>query len=324
MKRLLVGIPLSLTFLGLHHQAFGQPATSEHGEYFEKHIRPIFVERCQGCHDSKAHTAGLDLTTASGLQKGADSGPVVVPGDLEKSRLIQVVSYLERTKMPPTGKLSDPELTALREWVKLGAPWPATATETPIPSGAEEEGLHPGTDRVLVLPASSANHSTARYITNRGFARPSIDSSSPGSNQPGYVLPRPPTSGCCFAGRRSISPACRRRSEDVEAFLADDSPDAFAKVVDRLLASPRYGERWGRHWLDVARYADSTGADEDYRYPHAWRYRDYVINAFNSDMPFDQFIREQIAGDLLPPPPGRGVNTRASSRQAFWRWVRSS
>jgi hypothetical protein len=96
--------------------------------------------------------------------------------------------------------------------------------------------------------------------------------------------------------------------EDVRAFLADESPNAFEKVVDRLLASPRYGEKWGRHWLDVARYADSTGADEDYRYPHAWRYRDYVINAFNADLPFDRFIREQIAGDLLPPPPGQDVN----------------
>ena len=105
--------------------------------------------------------------------------------------------------------------------------------------------------------------------------------------------------------------------QEIQSFLADKSPEAYTKVVDRLLASPRYGEHWGRHWLDVARYADSTGNDEDHRYPHAWRYRDYVIDAFNSDMPYNQFVREQIAGDLLPPPEGSEVNRRGIVATGF-------
>ena len=184
MKRLRLGVPLAITFLGLNSQAFSQSAASEHDEYFEKHIRPIFVERCHGCHNSKAHTAGLDLTTASGLQKGADSGPVIVPGDLEKSRLIQVVSYLERTKMPPTGKLSDPELTVLREWVKLGAPWPATAREAPDSVQRRRKRVLPG-HRPSSGPSGPFSESLhRRFVRNRGFARLSIDSSLPGLNQP--------------------------------------------------------------------------------------------------------------------------------------------
>ena len=205
MKRLLVGIPLSLTFLGLHHQAFGQPATSEHGEYFEKHIRPIFVERCQGCHDSKAHTAGLDLTTASGLQKGADSGPVVVPGDLEKSRLIQVVSYLERTKMPPTGKLSDPELTALREWVKLGR---AMARRRLPRRRSRQRRRRKAITRAQnefwsFRPLQRITPPPVRRRIMGSLAR-STDSSSRGSESAQLSPARPPTSGCSFAVPLSI------------------------------------------------------------------------------------------------------------------------
>jgi mono/diheme cytochrome c family protein len=286
----------------------GQTLSPEQQEFFEKRVRPIFATHCQGCHNAKSGTAGLNLTSAAGLRKGADSGPVVVPGDIEKSRLLQVVGYQERLKMPPTGKLSDEEITALREWVKIGAPWPNSGSEATVSAQpVKKKGYTRGQKefwslrplRQVELPA----------VNDKDWVRSPIDRFILSRLESSQVPPAGPASKLVLIRRATfdltgLPPA----QEDIRAFLADESPDAFEKVVDRLLASPRYGERWGRHWLDVARYADSTGADEDYRYPHAWRYRDYVINAFNQDIPFDRFIREQIAGDLLPPPAGQSVN----------------
>ncbi len=287
---------------------YGQPVPAEQQEFFEKRVRPILAARCQGCHNPKAGKAGLDLTTAAGFHKGADTGPIVVPGDIGKSRIIQVVSYLERLKMPPTGKIGDDEIGTLIEWVKIGAPWLANPNEVAALSAGGKKGYSRAQKefwsfRPLTAPPPPA-------VKDEPWIRSPIDRFILAKLEANQLAPSPSADKLTLIRRASFDLTGLPPSEaEVRAFAADPSPDAFATVVDRLMASPRYGEKWGRHWLDVARYADSTGADEDYRYPHAWRYRDYVIDAFNRDIPYDRFIREQIAGDLLPPPAGQDVNT---------------
>ncbi len=296
------------TFLSL--LAFASVATAQPpgDEYFEKNVRPVFVQRCQGCHNPKAARAGLDLTTAAGFRKGADTGPVVVAGDAANSRLLQVTSYLERLKMPPTGKLPDEELAVLRTWVERGAAWPASANEATVEARGPKKGYSRAQKEFWSFrPLAKPQLPTVR---DASWVRSPIDRFILARLEAQQLAPAEPADKPTLLHRVTLDlTGLPPSAADADAFAADRSPDAFAKVVDRLLASPRYGEKWGRHWMDVARYADSTGADEDYRYPHAWRYRDYVINAFNADLPYDQFVREQIAGDLLPPPAGQAVNT---------------
>lgn len=286
-------------------------------EFFESKVRPIFATKCQGCHSGKQPRAGLDLTSANGFVKGADSGPVVNTAKPEESALLRAVGYLDKIKMPPTGRLSDAEVEAITAWVKSGAKWPgatampaATAT-APKPGGfsrAQKAFWSFQPLKKVELPEPKQ----ARWV------RSPIDR---------FLLAKLEEKGLQPAAEADKLTLLRRATydltglppteADIKAFLADESPKAFEKVVDRLLDSPRYGEKWGRHWLDVARYADSTGADEDHRYVHSWRYRDYVIDAFNRDMPYNEFLKEQIAGDLLPAPPGHDVNVRGTIATGF-------
>ncbi|MBL8242143.1 MAG: DUF1549 domain-containing protein [Bryobacterales bacterium] len=249
--------------------AWAQPAN----ELFESSVRPLLAARCQSCHNAKTAMAGLDLTSAAGFAKK----PIA-------ARLLEVIGYEGRTKMPPTGKLSESEIALLTNWVRDGAVWPGNAVVKGTQAHWAFQPLRPSAGKTIddFLEARRAE----RGLRAAGPAdrltllrRAAFD-----------LTGLPPT------------------EEETRLFMEDRSAGAFAALVDRLLASPRYGEKWGRHWLDVARYADSTGADEDYRYPYAWKYRDWVIDAFNRDMPFPEFVRAQIAGDLLPPPPGQELN----------------
>ncbi len=304
-RRLTLG-RLTIALLVLLSQAFGQ--SGDPAEFFEKRVRPILANRCQGCHNPKTGKAGLDLTSSTGFHKGADTGPIVVPGDVENSRMLQVAGYRERIKMPPTGRISEEEFTVLREWVKMGAVWPASANEAAVSGVTKKKGYSRvqkdfWSFRPLQQPPLPA-------VSDQAWVRSPIDRFVLAALEANQLTPAPPADPLTLIRRATLDlTGLPPSEEEVRAFLADPSPNAFAIVVDRLMASPRYGEKWGRHWLDVARYADSTGADEDYRYPHAWRYRDYVIDAFNHDVPFDRFMREQIAGDLLPPAAGQNVNT---------------
>ncbi len=264
-------------------------------DFFEKHVRPLFAARCYGCHGDKVKMGGLSLSTDAGLTNAFQAG-VITKGDIDHSRLYRAVSYTESVKMPPTGKLPPEEIAVLRTWIQSGAPLPST-----------------------VQPAvSTGRKSVSDEDRNYWAFRPLQNAAPPEPKQAGWV--RTPVDRFVLSkleekGIRPAAPAgkltlLRRVTfdltglpptvEEIEAFRSDKNPDAFAKVVDRLLASPAYGERWGRNWLDVARYADSTGMDEDNLYPHAWRYRDYVVRAFNEDTPYNEFIRQQLAGDLLP------------------------
>ena len=280
-------------------------------EYFEKNVRPILAKSCQACHNPRVKTAGLDLSTAEGFQAGGQSGPLISAGNPGDSRLLQVISYDERLKMPPTGKLKDDEIAVLTSWVKMGAPWPGAAAASrsrPDPPANTRQFTDQEKNfwafRPIKDPALPSVRDTA-------WIQSPVDRFILARLEEKGLKPAPPADKQTLLRRATYDlTGLPPTEQEIRDFLADDSPGAFRKVVDRLLASPRYGERWGRHWLDVARYADSTGNDEDHRYPYAWRYRDYVIDAFNSDMPYDQFVREQIAGDLMPGSDPDGINRR--------------
>jgi hypothetical protein len=262
--------------------------------------------------------AGLDLSTEATFVKGSDSGPVVAKGDPDKSRILQVVRYLGDVKMPPAGKLSEQEIVNLTEWVRRGAPWSGVETIQLRLQERDnnEEELRPEQRSFWsfrpVSPPSPPN------VQKNAWVKTPVDNFILAKIEKEGLLPAKPAEKLTLLRRATFDltglPPTR---EEIWDFLEDRSPEAFDKVLERLLASPRYGERWGRHWLDVARYGDSTGGDEDFRNPYAWRYRDYVIQAFNMDLPYNQIVMEQIAGDLLPADKPNEVNARGIVATGF-------
>ncbi len=272
----------------------------EQAEFFEAKIRPILVDRCYSCHSDKAKKlkGGLRLDTPAGLRKGGTSGAVLSPGNPDESLLIKAVRYEDKDlKMPPDDdKLSAGQIAALVAWVKMGAPDPRAAAG-PIPLTDMNEARAKHWAFQPVTPPALPKVKNSRWIQ------------TPVDNFILSKLEQEKIKPAATADRRTV---IRRVTydllglpptpEEVEVFINDKRPDAYAQLVDRLLASPRYGERWGRHWLDVARYADTKGylaGGEERRYPFSHTYRDYVIRAYNEDKPYDQFIIEQIAADRL-------------------------
>jgi hypothetical protein len=278
----------------------------EHLEFFERKIRPVLAERCYECHSAAKNKAkgGLTLDTHAGLLKGGDTGPALVPGDPEKSRLIEAVRYQNRDlQMPPKSPLSPEQVRDLEQWVKLGAPDPrvesvAQTSTKRIPTVAE--GRQFWAFQPLANPAIPSIGNRQSAIANP------IDAFIAAKLAEQKLSPAPPADPRTFIRRATFDlTGLPPTPEEVEAFVRECNSSAnrqlaIAKLIDRLLASPAYGERWGRHWLDVARYADSNGLDENVAHGNAWRYRDYVVNSFNADKPYDRFVREQVAGDLLP------------------------
>ncbi|MEW4569764.1 PSD1 and planctomycete cytochrome C domain-containing protein [Tautonia sp. JC769] len=272
-------------------------------QLFESRVRPILIDRCQRCHGEENQKGDLRVDSLAHLLGGGRTGPAVVPGDLVESLLVEAVRY-EGFEMPPDGQLPAEEVEALVRWVELGAPWPGQEHAEAI---RETPGTFTDADRSYwaLQPVAEVE---APAVNDSGWGRNPIDR---------FIFDRLDAAGLSPAPEADRRTLIRRATfdlhglpptpEEVDAFLADDSPDAFDRLVDRLLDSPRYGERWGRHWLDLVRFAESDGYRADAYRPFAWRYRDYVIDAFNRDLPYDQFVREQIAGDELDPesPVGR-------------------
>ncbi len=250
--------------------------------------------------------AGLDLSSAAGFAKGSDNGPIVKlvgRGDARHSRLLRVISYEEAVKMPPAGKLSAEEIANFRAWVEMGAPWPRTQ-----PAALKAES------HWAFQPVQPRKPPAVKAVS---WVKSPIDRFILAKLEQRGLQPARPASKAALLRRVTFDlTGLPPTEEELKAFLTDASPRAFARVVDRLLASPRYGEKWGRHWLDVARYADSTGVDEDHLYFYGWRYRDYVIEAFNQDLPYDPFVAEQVAGDLLPAEAG-AINRRGIVATGF-------
>ena len=301
----------------------GRAQTTAGLELFEKNARPLFVSKCQGCHNAKLKSGGLDLSSPEAIKEAASMGIFGKPSEPEKSVLVQVLTYDHQIKMPPQGKLSPEAIAAVREWIAAGAPTPAT---TPTAGNSlTGVGVRPVALRGVITDADKnfwafkpLSKATPPSTIQKDWAASPLDQFILAGLEKNRLKPAPQAGKPTLLRRATFDLTGLPPTEkELQAFLADKSPKAFETVVDRLLASPRYGERWGRHWLDVMRYADSTGSDEDHRYPHAWRYRDYVIQAFNNDMPYNQFVREQLAGDILAADPNSGVGYRGIIATGF-------
>jgi hypothetical protein len=266
--------------------------------FFENSIRPLLIENCVKCHGPKKSESGLRLDSKQAVLKGGESGPAIVPGKIADSLLITAVRHEDGFEMPPGKQLSKREIASLVSWIEKGAAWPDGMTLAgggPKLRGGpitKEERAHwsyqpivnPAPPKMSVSP--KVRNDIDRFVQSR-LAEAGLSSRSPASKR---VLIRRATFDLT-----GLPPT----PEEVDAFLTDDSPDAFSNLVDRLLGSKAYGERWGRHWLDVVRYADTAGDTADYPTPLSYKYRNWVIDAFNHDKPYDQFVREQVAGDIL-------------------------
>jgi uncharacterized protein DUF1553/uncharacterized protein DUF1549/cytochrome c len=303
----------SLTFASPKPQA-----NAEQNEFFESKIRPLLSSKCFACHGSEIQMAKLNMATPASFFKGGESGPVVVKGEPENSRLINAVNYQGQVKMPPTGKLKDAEIADLVAWIKIGAPWPdATAAEVVV---EKPKGYQFTAEQKKFWAFQPVKDYAPPKVKNANWSKSPLDQFVLAELEKKGLSPARPASKLALLRRATFDLTGLPPTEkEIEEFLADRSPNAFAKVVDRLLASPRYGERWGRHWLDVVRYADSAGADEDIRYPYAWRYRDYALDAFNRDLPYNEFIKQQLAGDLLPAAKLGDVNTTGIIATGFFQ-----
>ena len=276
--------------------------------FFESRIRPLLAEHCYECHSASAKKlkGGLRLDTRDGWAKGGDSGPALIAGKPDDSLLIKGIRHWDKDfKMPPDQRLKPSEIADLIEWVKLGAPDPRTnaapvsiAGGTPAAKPLYGVSLAEGRKHWSFQPVKEI---APPAVKDRAWPRNELDFFTLARMEQAGVVPAPDANRRALIRRATFDlTGLPPTPEAVAAFLQDHSPDAFARVVDRLLASSAYGERWGRHWLDLVRYADTCGNASDYPVPQAYKYRNYVLSAFNRDLPYDQFIREQIAGDLLP------------------------
>ncbi len=323
---LIASIPLIFQIVAEAQKPAGGATPAATPEFFETKVRPVLAENCYDCHTEEA-LSGLRLDSREAMLKGGKRGPSIVPGDPDASLMIRAVRQIDdKLKMPRGGRLKPEEVEALVEWVRAGAIWPAPAA---VAASADKPSDASAASAGKPAAAAAATTKAPAYVIKpeqRAFwafqpiARPPLPAVShgdwPKTDIDRFVLARLEKEGLTPVAPADKRTLIRRATldliglpptpEEIDAFLKDDSPDGFAKVVDRLLASPHYGETWGRLWLDVARYGE-----DDYRsldpmgrgynpYPNAYLYRDWVIKAFNDDMPYDEFVRDQLAADLLP------------------------
>lgn len=278
--------------------------SAREADFFEARVRPVLAEHCFKCHGPKKQKGGLRLDSRATALEGGDTGPALVPGKPDDSLLVQVIRHQGPIKMPPDSKLSPAAIEALTAWIKMGAPWPAgkdLAKSATADAWKRHWAFQPIGNPVTPAvkrgdwPATSVDRYILARLEDKGLTpSPAADKITLLRRATFDLIGLPPT------------------PKEIDDFLADNSADAVARVVERLLSSPHYGERWGRHWLDVARYADTKGYVffQDASFTWAYTYRDYVIRALNADLPFDQFIREQLAADFL-------LDAQASDRRAL-------
>jgi mono/diheme cytochrome c family protein len=294
------------------------------GDFFEEKVRPVLATRCLSCHSDSKQKAGLRLDSLVGMLRGGESGAALVPGEPDESNLVMAIRH-DGWEMPPDGKLSDAEIEAIAEWVRRGAPWPGTKPAAELlaeglpEDESEAEPLFGPPQRKQKSVITDADRS---YWAYQPVRRPDVPPRPAGEGLRDGLLRaeiRSPVDAFILAklAEQGVEPVAEADREtlarrlffdllgvppepaDVASFVADPSPDAYDRLVDRLLADPRYGERQARHWLDLARYAESDGFRQDAFRPTAWRYRDWCIDAFNADMPFDRFVKAQLAADEL-------------------------
>lgn len=295
--RLRFAVMLALALPSASVLEAAEPPTPEQIEFFEKRIRPLFVAHCYECHGPDRAKGGLRLNSGDAVRRGGDSGPVIVPGKPDESLLIEAVGHRSDIKMPPKEKLADAEIADLKSWVEFGAPWPADQPD----AKAEAAPFTITSEQRAFWSFQPVRAPAIPRVKNETWSAGGIDR---------FVLARIEAAGLKPSPEADRPTLIRRATFDltglpptpaeVDAFVADNRPDAWEQLVDRLLTSPAYGERWARHWLDVARYAeDQAHTFQARKYPNGYLYRDWVVRAFSDDMPYDRFVMEQIAGDLL-------------------------
>ncbi len=317
-------VAIAVMIHGLAGRAAGEEFSAEGIEFFEKRVRPVLIEHCHKCHSAESEKlkAELRVDSREALLKGGESGqPAIVPGDVDKSRLIAAIRYLNvDLQMPPKNKLPEAQVADIVSWINMGAPWTKEAA-------------------ARVATVKKAEFDIEQRKRSHWSWKPIASQPPPAVEQPDW--PRQPGDRFILAKLEAAglkpSPEAEKRTlarrlffdliglppspAGLDEFLGDTSSNAFGKLVDRLLASPHFGERWARHWLDLVRYSETLGHEFDYPMPNAWRYRDYVIRAFNSDVPYDQFAMEHIAGDLLVKPrrhPTEGFNESMIGTGFYW------
>ena len=292
---------------------FNRMPTDQQLDFFESKIRPILVDHCYECHSAGASElgGGLLLDSQHGITKGGDTSPPVIPMDPDSSLLMTAIQYSKSDlQMPPAGKLADQEIQNIRTWIEMGAPDPRSENTVATLKAKKAIDWDKARDFWSLRPLSSPTVPTS---ADADWALSDIDRFVFEGMKQNGLAPSADTSRASWIRRATYDLAgLPPTPEQIDAFLADASVDAYATVVDRLLASNEYGERWGRHWLDVVRYSDTAGDNSDFPIPQMIKYRDWVIDAFRDDMPYDQFVHEQLAGDLLP---------STSNEDAHRKWI---
>lgn len=279
---------ISFAPLALAEEAKPSP---EQIEYFEKHVRPVLVEKCVSCHGDKKQQGGVRLDSRTAM----DQASALVPGKPGDSRLVQVIKYSnDDIRMPPSGKMPDDQIAAITKWIEMGAPWPQGDGDAKAMNKAADSANHWSFQPILDPPVPTVK------ATDR--VRDPIDAFVIAKLEENQLTLSDPADKATFIRRATLDLwGIPPKYEEVQAFLADTSPEAVPRLIDRLLDSPLYGQRWARHWLDIARYADTKGYvfTEEPRYPYAYTYRDYVVDSFNADKPYNRFVMEQIAADQM-------------------------
>ena len=277
------------------------PSDVQQIEFFELRIRPLLATNCYKCHGPQRHESNLRLNSLAAVLKGGDSGPAVVPGNLDESLLIDAVRYGDSVQMPPDNPLSADKVADLEKWVAMGAPWPTLSPQDEAKANRAARPLFNDDERTF-WSFQPPQEPPLPEVREASWPRSPIDRFILAALEQKDLKPAIAADKATLLRRASFGlTGFPPTPAELEAFVADDSSDAFAKVIDRLLASHHYGEQWARHWMDVVRYADCLGGGANLPFANAHRYRDYVIAAFNKDKPFDRFVQEQLAGDLLPP-----------------------
>jgi mono/diheme cytochrome c family protein len=289
-------------------------ATAQEAAFFEKQVRPVLQANCLNCHGGAKVRGGLRLTSRAEILAGGDRGPAVSLDRPDDSLLLRAVNHAGELHMPPKGKLAQPQIDTLAAWVRMGLPFPAgkPVAAAHAPPAVDERARSFWSFRPVSRPAVPA-------VKGAGWVRNPVDAFVLAKLEAAGLRPAPPADKGALLRRVHYAVTGLPPSPaEVDAFLADDAPDAYEKVVDRLLASRHYGEHWGRHWLDLVRFAETNSFERDADKPNAWKYRDYVIRAFNEDKPYDRFVREQLAGDELEPAAPEGLVATGYYRLGLW------
>jgi mono/diheme cytochrome c family protein len=293
------GLAILIGLVAATAQAQEKTSSPEAIRFFESKVRPLLADQCFKCHGADKQRGHLRADSRSALLQGGDLGPAIVPGDAEKSLLIKAVRHADPDfKMPPSSKLSREQIDDLAKWIALGAPWPGSDNNVKVVKKAEKEVTDKDRQHWAFQPIKRP---ALPAVKNEAWAANPIDAFIAARLEAKSLAPNPAASKTELIRRLTYNlTGLPPTPQDVNDFIKNTSPRAYEDLVNKLLASPRFGEKWARHWLDIVRYAETNSYERDNPKPHVWRYRDYVIRAMNDDKPFDVFLREQIAGDEMP------------------------